>query len=356
MPPASPTPSSEPLPALPSARGDVTTGGADEVSPSPAGGSAGRVLAFLSRYTVQIALGLLVIGFSLLSEQFLRLDNWTNIIQQSSVIAIAAAGATFVIILAGIDLSTGSTAALAGIFSAGLVVNHGVPGPAGLLVGVLVGLGVGMFNGLSISRLGLSAFIATLSALAMARGLTMAYSNGQTIFGLPDNYNYLGSGQLAGISLPLVITAVVFLAAHLLLSRTVFGHEVYAVGGNREAAHLAGINVRRVELSVYLLAGALSGLAGVVLTGRLTAALPGSATGLELDVIAAVVIGGASLFGGRGNMVGTFFGVLTIGVLRNGLNLLNVSPFWVQFIQGAVIFVAVLLDALGQRQRRRGGA
>ena len=168
----------------------------------------------------------------------------------------------------------------------------------------------------------------------MARGLTMAYSNGTTIFGLPDNYSYLGSGDLFGVSLPVIITAVVFLLAHLLLSSTVFGHEVYAVGGNREAAHLAGINVRRVELSVYMLAGALSGLAGVVLTGRLTAALPGSATGLELDVIAAVVIGGASLFGGRGNMIGTFFGVLTIGVLRNGLNLLNVSPFWVQFHPG----------------------
>ena len=145
---------------------------------------------------------------------------------------------------------------------------------------------------------------------------------------------------------------IAFTIMHFVLAHTVFGHEVYAIGGNREAARLAGINVRRVELLVYTLAGGLSGFAGLVLTGRLSAAMPSSATGRELDVIAAVVIGGASLFGGKGNMIGTFFGVLTIGVLRNGLNLLNVSPFWVQFVQGAVIFVAVLLDAIGQRQRR----
>ncbi len=186
----------------------------------------------------------------------------------------------------------------------------------------------------------------------MGRGLTMAYSNGQTIFGLPPQYVFLGGGDILGIPMPVIITIIMFIVSHLVLSRTVFGHQVYAIGGNREAARLAGIHVRRVELLVYLLAGILSGFAGLLLTGRLAAALPTSATGLELQVISAVVIGGASLFGGRGNMVGTFFGVLTIGVLSNGLDLLNVSPFWVQFIQGAVIFLAVLIDTLGQRRRR----
>ncbi len=341
------TPDTQPKPA--SERVDVTPSSAV----SRPGAARAGVFPFLSRFTVQIALLLLVVAFSLLSDQFFKLDNWANIVQQSSVIAIAAAGATFVIILAGIDLSVGSVVALAGILAAGLMVNRNLPAWGGIAVSLLVGLLAGLFNGVSISYLGLSAFIATLSTLAMARGLTLAYSDGQTIFGLPDAYNYLGSGVLGGITLPVIITAVVFVLAHLLLARTVFGHEVYAVGGNREAARLAGINVRRVELCVYALAGGLSGLAGIVLTGRLTAALPSSATGLELDVIAAVVIGGASLFGGRGNLIGTFFGVLTIGVLRNGLNLLNVSPFRVQFVQGAVIFVAVLFDALGQRQRRR---
>ena len=313
-----------------------------------------RSVEFASRFTVQIALLLLVIAFGFLSPQFLQLDNWSNIIQQSSIIAIAASGATFVIIIAGIDLSVGSVVALAGIISAGLMVNNGVPGWFGAIICIFVGLLVGLFNGFCISRLGLSAFIATLSSLAMARGLTLAYSNGQTIFGLPDDYSFFGSGTWFGISVPILITLIIFFGMHVLLVHTVFGHAVYAIGGNREAARLAGINVRRVELTVYTLAGALSGLASLVLTGRLTAALPSSATGLELDVIAAVVIGGASLFGGRGNMIGTAFGVLTIGVLRNGLNLLNVSPFWVQFIQGAVIFIAVLLDAVGQRRRRVG--
>ncbi|HEY0792862.1 MAG TPA: ABC transporter permease [Chthoniobacterales bacterium] len=311
-------------------------------------------LEFASRFTVQIALLLLVAAFTWLSPQFLSVENWSNIARQSSVIAIAACGATFVIIIAGIDLSVGSVVALAGILSAGLVVNNGWPGWLGGVACLGVGILAGLFNGFCISRLGLSAFIATLSSLAMGRGLTMAYSNGQTIFGLPDDYNYPGAGTLFNVSVPIIITGCVFLIMHLVLAHTVFGHEVYALGGNREAARLAGINVRRVELLVYTLAGALTGLASWVLTGRLTAALPSSAVGLELDVIAAVVIGGASLFGGRGNMIGTFFGVLTIGVLRNGLNLLNVSPFWVQFVQGAVIFVAVLLDALGQRQRRVG--
>jgi ribose transport system permease protein len=311
-------------------------------------------LQFAGRFTVQIALLLLIVAFSILSPQFLTFDNWSNIIQQSSVIAIAAAGATFVIITAGIDLSVGSVVALAGICSAGLVVNQGVPGWIGAIACVGVGLVAGLFNGFCISRLGLSPFIATLSSLAMARGLTLAYSNGQTIFGLTDDFNFFGGGTLFFVSAPILLTLVVFVVMHFVLAHTVFGHSVYAIGGNREAARLAGIRVRRVELLVYVLAGGLTGLASLVLTGRLTAALPSSATGLELDVIAAVVIGGASLFGGRGHMIGTAFGVLTIGVLRNGLNLLNVSPFWVQFVQGAVIFLAVLLDALGQRHRRAG--
>jgi ribose transport system permease protein len=315
-------------------------------------GTGRRLFRFASRFTVQIALLLLITAFSILSPDFLQPGNWSNIIQQSSIIAIAACGATLVIITAGIDLSVGSVVALAGICSAGFVINQHWPGPAGWFVCIAVGLLIGAFNGFCISHLGLSAFIATLSTLAMGRGLTLALSNGQTVFGLPDSYSFFGGGTLFGISVPIIVTVIVFTIMHFVLAHTVFGHEVYAIGGNREAARLAGIDVRRVEMLVYMLAGGLSGFAGLVLTGRLSAAMPSSATGLELDVIAAVVIGGASLFGGKGNMIGTFFGVLTIGVLRNGLNLLNVSPFWVQFVQGAVIFVAVLLDAVGQKQRR----
>lgn len=311
-----------------------------------------KAISIASRFTILIALVLLVIIFSLLSSQFFTVSNWLNIIQQSSIIAIAAIGETFVIIIAGIDLSVGSVAALAGMISAGVITNNGLPAWLGLLVGILVGVAVGLFNGVSIARLGLTAFIVTLATLSMGRGLTEAYSGGQTLFNLPAGYTFLGDSSVLGIPTPVILTIVAFIIGYIILSRTVFGHQVYAIGGNREAARLAGINVRKIELLVYVLSGGLAALAGLILTGRLGAALPTSATGLELQVIAAVVIGGASLFGGRGTMIGTFFGVLTIGVLSNGLSLLNVSPFWVQFVQGAVIFLAVLIDALGQRRRR----
>jgi ribose/xylose/arabinose/galactoside ABC-type transport system permease subunit len=306
-----------------------------------------------SRYTVQIALLLLIIVFSFVSGDFLTVSNWINIIQQSAIIAVVAIGVTFVIITSGIDLSVGSVVALAGMVSAQLLVSHGLPAWLAIIVGIAIGVAFGLFNGIGVAYIGLAAFITTLATMSMGRGLALADSGGQTIFGLSSSYTFLGGGYVLGIPVPVIITFVLFVIAHFVLSRTVFGHKVYAIGGNREAARLAGINVRRIELLVYILAGALSGLAGIMLTGRLAAALPTSATGLELQVIAAIVIGGASLFGGRGNMIGTFFGVLTIGVLSNGLDLLNVSPFWVQFIQGVVIFLAVLIDVIGQHARSK---
>lgn len=310
-----------------------------------------KAVTFISNYTVQIALILLIIVFSVASSDFLTPNNWLNIMQQSSIIAISAIGMTFVIITSGIDLSVGSTVALSGLLSAQLIVQHGLPPWLAILVGLVAGVAIGLFNGFGVARLGVAAFIATLATMSMGRGLTLAISNGQTIFGLPQVYTIWGGGSVLGIPVPVIITIVLFVIAHLVLAHTVFGHQVYALGGNREAARLAGINVRRVELLVYVICGVMSALAGIILTGRLGAALPTAATGHELDVIAAIVIGGASLMGGRGNMIGTLFGVLTIAVLRNGLDLLNVNTFWVQFVQGAVIFAAVLIDAIGRRHR-----
>jgi ribose transport system permease protein len=312
-----------------------------------------QVVNVLSRYTVQIALLVLVIVFSFVSSDFLTVSNWINIIQQSAIIAVVAIGATFVIITSGIDLSVGSVVAVVGMVSAQLMVNYGLSPWLAIIAGIAIGVAFGLFNGIGVAYIGMAAFITTLATMSMGRGLALADSSGQTIFGLSSQYTFLGGGYVLGIPMPVIITIVLFVVAHFVLSRTVFGHKVYAIGGNREAARLAGINVRRIEMLVYVLTGALSGLAGVMLTGRLAAALPTSATGLELQVIAAIVIGGTSLLGGRGNMIGTFFGVLTIGVLSNGLDLLNVSPFWVQFVQGVVIFLAVLVDVIGQRARTR---
>jgi ribose/xylose/arabinose/galactoside ABC-type transport system permease subunit len=286
------------------------------------------------------------------TERFLTSSNLENVVVQSSVVGIAAVGGTYVIITAGIDLSVGSVVVLSSIVAASAM-DNGTSGVLALLLCLAVGAGCGAFNGTSVTVLRLTPFIATLAVLAMGRGLALQISSGQTIFGFPSSFTFLGSGSLLGLAMPLFVVLVLFVVGHLVLSRTTFGHQVYAIGGNREAARLAGIPVRRVEFLVYVLAGLCAGLAAIVLTGRLNSALPSAATGLELQVIAAIVIGGTSLFGGRGNLIGTFIGVLLIGVINNGLTLLNVSPFWVQFTQGAVIFLAVLVDALNQRRLGR---
>lgn len=301
------------------------------------------------------ALIVLCVVLSLATDKFLTTSNLLNVLVQMSVVGIAAVGGTFVIITSGIDLSVGSNVALSGMVAAYTMKELGASGLVGLLVALAVGALVGAINGTSVTVLRLTPFIATLAVLAMGRGLTQQVSQGQTIFGFPPDFTFLGNGRIAGIQAPVVITIIVFAVGWFVLTRTTFGQQVYAVGGNREAARLAGIPVKRVIFSVYVLAGLCAGLAGIVLAGRLNSALSSSATGLELQVIAAVVIGGTSLFGGRGSLIGTFIGALLIGVINNGLTLLNVNPFWTQFIQGVVIFVAVLLDALNQRRLQAAG-
>jgi ribose transport system permease protein len=310
-----------------------------------------------SEMAIVLVFAAIVIYLSLTSSSFLSSANIMAILVATSLIAVVACGQTFVIITGGIDLSSGSVVALSGVIT-GLVMHAGLPIWASIGVGILVGLGCGLFNGLSVTYLNMNPFIVTLAAMSMARGLAFIIPNGQTIFGFDDAFDSIGGGlwTIPGIGRA-PIAGVISLAAlaigAFVLRKTVFGSEVYAVGGNREAAVLAGIPVRRTQILVYMISGALAGLGGVILTGRLDSAQPIAATGLELNAIAAVVIGGASLFGGRGSMLGTILGVLLIGVINNGLTLHNVEPFWVQFIQGGVIFLAVLFDSLNQK--RRGG-
>lgn len=292
---------------------------------------------------------LLCVVLAAVAPNFLEFDNFTQIVVQSAVIGIAAVGMTFVIITAGIDLSVGSVVALTGML-AGISMQGGASGIVGILVALGAGLLIGSFNGFSTTFLGITPFIVTLAVLSMGRGLTLAVSKGQTVYGFPQSFTFVGQAEILGVSFLVWLTLAVFAIGYLVLSRTVFGHQVYAIGGNREAARLAGIPVRRVSFLVYAIAGLCAGLSAVVLTSRLNSALPSAAEGLELQVIAAVVIGGTSLFGGRGNMIGTLVGVLLIGTLNNGLTLMNVPPFWVQFVQGVVIFLAVLIDALNRRR------
>lgn len=312
-----------------------------------------RKLVLSGNLSILMGLVVLCVFFSFASSKFFSVGNITNMLLQVSAVGIVAIGGMFVILTGGIDLSSGSMAALVGLLMAGFCVDNGFPVIVAILLGIIIGLGMGALNGFSVTRLGLSPFIVTLAMQSMLRGLAKVYSLGTTIYGMPESFNAVGGGMVGGIPFPVILLLVLFVAAHLILSKTVFGHQVYAVGGNREAAYLAGINVKQVEFTTYVIAAGLTAVAALVMTGRLGAALPTAAEGLEFSAISAIVIGGGSLSGGKGNMLGTFIGVLIIGVLNNGLSLLNVSPFWSEFAQGLIIFIAVLIDALNQRGNKR---
>lgn len=299
-----------------------------------------------------VALVLVCVVLSVLSDRFFTGSNILNVLNQSAIVGIAAVGATLIIITAGIDLSVGSNIALSGMVAATFV-SGGGDGVLGVILALVVSTLIGAFNGASVAWLNLAPFIVTLATLGMGRGLTLQMSQGQSVYDLPDTFNWIGSASVFGIPFASVLTVLMFIIGHLILSNTVFGHKVYATGGNREAARLSGIKDRQTLFLVYAFAGLCAGIAAIVLVGRLGSATPTAGEGLELQVIAAVVIGGTSLFGGKGSMLGTFIGVLLIGVINNGLTLLNVSPFWVQFVQAAMIFLAVLLDSFNSRRISR---
>ncbi len=315
----------------------------------------------LSRFQSLLALAAMVVALSLLSDKFLTTDNGLNILRQISVNLCLSIGMTLVIVSGGIDLSIGAVLALSGAVAAGLLKN-GLPlAPLGVklqftawgavVTGVAVGALLGWGNGLAVTRLRLPSFIATLGMLSIARGLAMLWTGGFPITGLGDAFGFLGTGTLLGVPLPVWISGLLAVAFALVMRDAVFGRQVYAVGGNETAARFSGLRIDRIRLAVYTLAGALAGVAGLIVTARLDSAQPNAGLGYELDSIAAVVIGGASLSGGRGTILGTVLGCLIIGVLNNGLFLLNVSPFWQQVIKGVVILLAVALDRMNNRQR-----
>jgi len=281
--------------------------------------------------------------------QFLAVGNLTNILSQVCVTAVLAAGASFVIVGGGIDLSVGSVLAVSAALSAGALKAEW-PVPVACAVGLLAGAAFGAANGVLVAWLNLPPFIATLGMMGIARGCTYVYLGGAPLFSFPAGFRVLAEGHLLGIPAPLVVMAVVFGCGHVLLSRTRFGRSVYALGGNEEAARLSGIAVRRLKGTLYVLGGAAAGLAGILLAARLDSAEPQAGDGYELDAIAAVVMGGASLSGGEGTIGGSLVGALIMGVVRNGLNLLNVSSYWQKVAIGSIILVAVLLD-VGRRRR-----
>ncbi|SMB93474.1 ribose ABC transporter membrane protein [Thermanaeromonas toyohensis ToBE] len=295
-------------------------------------------------------LGLTVI-LSLLSDRFLTVNNLFNVARQVSVDSIVACGMTFVILTGGIDLSVGSVLALTGSLVAGLM-TQGFSISVAIATGLILGMVLGYFNGLIVTRGKVAPFIATLVMMTMARGLTLVYTDGRPITGLPREFLQIGGGYLGPVPLPVIIMLSVFLLSHIVLTQTKFGRYVYAIGSNEEAARFSGIDTSRYKNLVYLISGALAALSGIILTSRLNSAQPTAGLGLELDAIAAVVLGGTSLAGGQGGIPGTLIGALIIGILNNGLNLLNVSSFYQQVVKGAVILLAVLGD---QGRKKREG-
>jgi ribose transport system permease protein len=327
-------------------------------SQTPAAGSAesGRPVAGRIRNLLSQSgplLGLLVLGFvlTLMSDRFLTFTNLTNVGQQIAVIAIVALGSTFVIISGGIDLSVGSVLALSSaVFAIAFAQAH-LPLPLAILGGLLAGVVAGIVNGLLITFGRLPPFIATLAMLSVARGLVLVVTDGRPISGFPPEFRVITEGTLLfDVPLSLGLMLALFVLGAIALRNTVFGRATYAVGGNEEVARLSGVRVVRTKLGVYALSGLFAAVGGLVLTSRLNSAQPVAGQGLELDVIAAVVIGGASLSGGEGGAFRTLLGALVIGVLRNGLNLVNVSSFWQQVAVGAVIAAAVMTDTLRRRK------
>ncbi|RMC91242.1 ribose ABC transporter permease [Aquitalea palustris] len=306
--------------------------------------------ATLQRLGPFIALVLVSVGLAVLSPDFLTVANLLNVMRQVSINALIAFGMTLVILLGGIDLSVGSILALSSVAIATLI-QAGFNPLLATLLGVVGGGLMGLFNGLVISKGKVAPFIATLASMTILRGLALVVSGGSPITGFDsDLFSMLGGGYVAGlVPIPVVWMLIMFGLFAFLLKKTVFGRHVYATGGNEEAARLSGVKVDQIKLWVYTLSGAMSAMAGVVLTSRLNSAQPTAGSGYELDAIAAVVLGGTSLTGGRGWIFGTLMGALLIGVLNNGLNLLGVSSFYQQVIKGVVILLAVLIDRSGKK-------
>ena len=308
----------------------------------------------LGRFQSLIALLLLCLVISLLSDKFLTATNAWNVMRQISVNICISVGMTLVVLTAGIDLSVGSILALSGAITAGLLKN-GIEIPSAnlyigftilgaVIAGILTGSFLGWFNGMAITRFKVPPFVATLAMLTIARGLTMLWTGGFPISNLGESFAWIGTGWMIGVPVPVWIAALVVALAVLITQKTRLGRYIYAIGGNENAAKLSGIQVNKVKMIVYALAGGLAAVGGVLITARLDAAQPNAGSGYELDAIAAVVIGGTSLSGGRGSILGTVLGAVIIGVLNNGLVLLNVSPFWQQVVKGLVILLAVVID------------
>jgi ribose transport system permease protein len=292
-----------------------------------------------------LALVVLVIFVTIMNPSFMSPTNLLNLLRQVSTNALIAFGMTFVIITGGIDLSVGSTLALSSALMAGMIAS-GLDPVLAMGMGLVLGAFLGACNGVMITKGKMAPFIATLATMTIYRGLTLVYTDGNPITGIGDSFifKYMGRGYLFGVPFPVVVMLLFFGVLYVLLHKMTFGRKTFALGGNEKAAFIAGIKSDRIKIAIYSISGLMAAVAGIIITSRLNSAQPTAGNAYEMDAIASVVLGGTSLSGGRGRLVGTLIGALIIGTLNNGLNLLGVSSFYQQVVKGVVIIIAVLLD------------
>ena len=311
---------------------------------------------FKDNFGIIIALFVLCIFLSvnpLTSESFFSVKNMFNVLRQISTNLYLACGMTMVIILGGIDLSVGSIIALSGVLAAGCVSRYNLPIPVAMLVGILVGMLVGMFNGVVIAKTTIPPFIVTLATMNIAKGFAYVYTGGSPVRVVNKEWQFLGAGYIGQVPTPVVLLIFVLIITALIMNQSKMGRHIYAVGGNNQAAEFSGIHVQKVKFFVHSFIGIMAGLAGVVLASRMYSGQPTAGDGAEMDAIAAVVVGGTSMSGGSGKIGGTIIGGFIIGILNNGLNLMNVNSFWQYVVKGVVILLAVFLDFWRNRRKSR---
>ncbi len=326
-----------------------TTVGAKEASAGARIG-VGDLARRLSSAGLVLFLILAMAGFSVASPYFLSFDNFMNILISVAMIGTVAAGMTMVIVGGGLDLSVASTMALAGSVEAALVIQNGHPWWVGVAAGLGIGVLVGVINSAVISYLRINSIITTLATMQVVRGAAYIYTGGESVYVSNQALEWFGSGRVVGVPVPAILMMLSFVAVWLVMKYTVFGRYVYAIGGNMVASRLAGINVNRYVNAVFIISGLASGLAGIMLVGLTGLSIPSAAMAYELDVITAVLLGGASLAGGEGSVWGTLVGVLIIGVINNGMTLLSVPPYWQIAAKGTLLLVAVAIDVLRKRK------
>ena len=311
-----------------------------------------KVSSVLEKYAIVLVLVVLIVMFSVLSKNFLTKTNIINILRQVSVNGIIAVGMAIVLITGGIDLSVGSVAGIACVSTA-LLMNAGVPWFIAIVLVLLISACAGLINGFSISQLGISPFIATLAMMTALRGCAYLLTGGLPVFGFPDDILFMGKGSVLGIPVPVIIMVTIFVISIIVMDKTKFGVYVYGVGGNEEATRLSGINVKKIKYMTYVISSVLSGLAGVILLARVNSGQPKAGDGYEMDAITSVVIGGISMSGGEGNMPFVIVGVLIMGVLSNGMVMLNIQDYTQQVVKGLVLLLAVAYDKFMQARKAK---